>query len=302
MRARPPIVALLALAPLLGWGFGPAHADPLACQAQFTQAQVIPPSSVQFQTLVGGGFGPWSYLWDFGDGATDTARNPLHQYLQAGFYQASVRVTDWETDEVCRDTVLVIVGYAVDPSCSASASIRWGDAPLSVELSAFPVFACGPGPFTWTWRFGDGQVSTDEFTQHQYAVGGTFWAIATLHTPNGSCQCYPVLRITALGPDVTGFDSERPGSLRLEPAQPNPFGVMTTIAFDLPQPGPTRLTVVDVAGRTVAELVNESRPGGHAMSVWQGRTTTGQVAPPGLYFARLEHRGAVRTTRLVRVR
>lgn len=251
----------------------------------------------------GGGSGARTYIWDFGDNATDTAQNPVHTYPGAGIYQATVQVTDMLSEEVCRDTALVMVGIIADPLCSAGASTRWGDAPLTVDLSAIPVFSCGPEPYTWSWRLGDGGASTDQLPQHVYAVGGTFWAVATLHTATHSCDCYPVLRITALGPDVSGVGPVAPGGeLRIAPAYPNPFGALTTITYDLPRSGPTRLTVVDVSGRVVAELVNEFRPAGRATSVWQGHTTTGRQAPAGLYVARLEHDGVVKTTQIIRVR
>ncbi len=37
------------------------------------------------------------YLWDFGDGNTDTVANPIHEYIQAGTYQVQLRVTDTVT-------------------------------------------------------------------------------------------------------------------------------------------------------------------------------------------------------------
>lgn len=35
-----------------------------------------------------------AYLWDFGDGNTDTNRNPIHEFQRAGVYQIQLRVTD----------------------------------------------------------------------------------------------------------------------------------------------------------------------------------------------------------------
>ncbi|HIH27784.1 MAG TPA: PKD domain-containing protein [Methanoregulaceae archaeon] len=37
---------------------------------------------------------PTSYLWTFGDGATSTAANPVHTYLDPGFYRVSLQVSN----------------------------------------------------------------------------------------------------------------------------------------------------------------------------------------------------------------
>ncbi len=49
---------------------------------------------IQYIPDVVGGFAPYSYLWDFGDGKTSTNANPLHKYEKAGSYTISLTVTD----------------------------------------------------------------------------------------------------------------------------------------------------------------------------------------------------------------
>src|SRR5262249_7511660 len=54
-----------------------------------------PPLKVQFTASVeeeeGG---PWTYAWDFGDGAKSTEQNPVHTYEKVGEYTATLTVTD----------------------------------------------------------------------------------------------------------------------------------------------------------------------------------------------------------------
>ena len=281
-----------------------ACATVLACQANATSDD--PPTMTRYFTaLAGDGTSQCcGFLWEFGDGGTSTEQNPEHTYAQVGIYKAVLTVTDAGSQESCSDTVRIVAGLVERiNTCSADASVRWGQAPLSVTFSANP-HECGPGPPTWTWRFGDGQFSSEQSVVHEYSEPGTFWAVATQHTATGSCDCHPgAYRITALKSDIVGVaHPARDGGLRLEPARPNPFGLMTTIAFDLPRPGHARLTILDVYGRTVAELVNDFRPAGPAVSIWQGRAATGRIAPPGHYIVRLEHEGVIMSTRLVRMR
>ncbi|MBN2240412.1 MAG: DUF4349 domain-containing protein [Dehalococcoidales bacterium] len=43
---------------------------------------------------ISGGFAPYSYLWDFGDGETSTDENPEHSYDDDGYYTVTLTVTD----------------------------------------------------------------------------------------------------------------------------------------------------------------------------------------------------------------
>jgi hypothetical protein len=49
---------------------------------------------ILFQPVVSGGFTPYSYSWDFGDGKTSTEDQPAHAYRNSGTYSVSLKVTD----------------------------------------------------------------------------------------------------------------------------------------------------------------------------------------------------------------
>jgi hypothetical protein len=93
-----------------------------------------------------------------------------------------------------------------------------------------------------------------------------------------------------------------PTTLRLYPCQPNPFNPRTAIKYDLPESGPVRLSVFDVAGRLVRTLVDESMPPGGHEAVWDGRDSSGREVGSGSYLARLEFGGKVEIVRMGLVR
>jgi len=63
---------------------------------------------------------------------------------------------------------------------------------------------------------------------------------------------------------------------QLEPAYPNPFATETRLAFTLPTPGPADLRLLDLAGREVAVLVQETRAAGrHEVLLRAGSLPTG---------------------------
>ena len=49
---------------------------------------------VQFTGSATGGYRPYSWLWNFGDGQTSTVQNPTHTYVNAGNYTVTLTVTD----------------------------------------------------------------------------------------------------------------------------------------------------------------------------------------------------------------
>jgi len=62
-----------------------------------------------------------------------------------------------------------------------------------------------------------------------------------------------------------------------------------------------RLVLVDVAGRRVRTLVDETLAAGPHELAWDGRDAGGAPAPAGLYWARLDAGGEHATRRLVRL-
>jgi flagellar hook assembly protein FlgD len=74
---------------------------------------------------------------------------------------------------------------------------------------------------------------------------------------------------------------------RLEQNFPNPFNPTTTLAFSIKDKGDVSLTIYDVVGRQVRELVNEQRERGAYKVVWDGQNDSGQTVASGVYFYKL---------------
>ena len=68
---------------------------------------------------------------------------------------------------------------------------------------------------------------------------------------------------------------------------PNPFRPSTRIHFRTRVRGHVRIDILDVAGRRVASLVDDTLPAGEHVTGWDGRTSTGRAASPGMFFYRL---------------
>lgn len=80
---------------------------------------------------------------------------------------------------------------------------------------------------------------------------------------------------------------EMPRANTLKPAYPNPFNPETTLTVRLSEGGRVRLSVFDLAGRRVRELINESMGSGEHRISWNGRDSDGRLQPSGVYYFRL---------------
>jgi hypothetical protein len=66
----------------------------LAVSFTATARTVKEGENTQFDPEISGGFEPYSYNWDFGDGETSTEYRPLHSYKSDGTYTVTLTVTD----------------------------------------------------------------------------------------------------------------------------------------------------------------------------------------------------------------
>ena len=77
---------------------------------------------------------------------------------------------------------------------------------------------------------------------------------------------------------------------------PNPFNPATTIQFTLSEATQVRLTIYNILGQSVRELVNGGQGAGIYRVTWDGRDSFGEAVTSGVYLYRLEA-GANRSVR-----
>jgi gliding motility-associated-like protein len=106
-------------------------------------------------------------LWDFGDGATSSARNPSHFYSGVGTFTATLTVTGATGCTSQKSIKIVVKG----PSTSFSYSNLIGCKPLT---STFRVRT--ERSLTLLWDFGDGTAlrAPDSVVTHTYSKAGSY--------------------------------------------------------------------------------------------------------------------------------
>lgn len=97
-------------------------------------------------------------------------------------------------------------------------------------------------------------------------------------------------------------DDELPSGFALKGNYPNPFNPETTIEFSLHESGFAGLTIYNLAGQKVRELVSGTLSEGVHSVVWNGLNDNGLPVSAGLYMSRLTMGDAVTTGRMVLVK
>jgi hypothetical protein len=128
------------------------------------------------------------------------------------------------------------------------------------------------------------------------ATGAGGAIAAWTDTRNGKdADIYAVQILEAEPLDVPGVGGR--GTVFLA-SSPNPARGSLMLRFALPQDGEARLSIYDLSGRRVRELISGARPAGAQSIAWDLRDANGIAVRPGLYFARLEAAGRSLTQRL----
>ena len=88
---------------------------------------------------------------------------------------------------------------------------------------------------------------------------------------------------------------------RLLQNYPNPFNPAAAIVFYVPEGHPQTVTlkVYDVTGALVKTLVDDVRPPGRHVAVWDGRDDHGTAVGTGIYFCRLKEDAFTSTKKML---
>ena len=123
------------------------------------------PGSVTFRDMSTGSVTDW--LWRFGDGYTSTDHNPVHLYNDPGTYTVNLTVSGPTGSDSTEKQ-----GYIKAGSMPLwfYANITSGTTPFSVQFNATSVIA----PDTWSWYFGDGEISGIRNATHTYSKPGDY--------------------------------------------------------------------------------------------------------------------------------
>lgn len=120
-----------------------------------------------FNSTFGGGQGPYTFFWDFGDGTTSNQQYPVHQYPNNSTWTPCLTVTD---SLGCDTTVC----HAVQVNCTPPQCDAFFNYSFAACDSLFFYPTQQGAQYSYSWDFGDGTNSTQANPGHQYTADGTY--------------------------------------------------------------------------------------------------------------------------------
>lgn len=152
----------------------------------------IAPATFEFETSVVGGTGPYTYLWNFGDGSSSEEIDDdtvLHTFEQAGTYTATLTVTD-SAGQTGTDTQQVNVeeppanGTTIAERLTVSFTVDSTNGDTAPATFLFEADAQdGTPPYTsHSWDFGDGsqQQGDGQSINHTFEQAGNYTVSLTV--------------------------------------------------------------------------------------------------------------------------
>ncbi len=112
----------------------------------------------------------------------------------------------------------------------------------------------------------------------------------SIHTPD--FQSY-ILFMQDLGSTLSASNGQAqvPRALTLDANYPNPFNPSTSIKFSIPTDGMVNVSIYNIKGQKVKELVKDKLLAGNHSIKWNGTDASNRLVGSGLYFIRIEHDG-----------
>ncbi|PSR04883.1 MAG: hypothetical protein BRD50_02570 [Bacteroidetes bacterium SW_11_45_7] len=129
-----------------------------------------------------------SYIWDFDDGDSVTAKNPKHLYDTSGNYNVTLTVV---SDSGCVDQVTNQVTVESEPVAAFSAPNVCDGTSVSFTNQS----TLGVGVMNFEWDFGDGTSTTTSSPTHAYSDTGTYTVTLVAET-NAGCTDTAINTVT----------------------------------------------------------------------------------------------------------
>jgi len=101
---------------------------------------------------------------------------------------------------------------------------------------------------------------------------------------------------------ATESEMSVPSNFQLKQNYPNPFNPVTTINFDLSENSNVKLSIYDMTGRLINELVNTEMNIGNHSVYWNGLDINGNNVGAGIYLYKLQTDNFTQTKKMILLR
>ncbi len=132
-----------------------------------------------------------NYLWNFGDGNTDTSQNPTHIYTSSGTYTVCLYVISTYDSlglpVICDSTCTSVTVGGYTAPCQAGYYLGI-DTANRYNLYIINNSTGTSSTTNYSWSFGDGTTSTAQYPTHQYSTFGLYNLCLTISDSAAGCS------------------------------------------------------------------------------------------------------------------
>jgi gliding motility-associated-like protein len=168
------------------------------------------------------------WLWDFGDGSTDTTQHPEHVYTTQGNYNVSLQVRN---SRGCINTLTRIQHIKLNNGVKAGFSFSAPNSCKPPTSISFTNSSTGTGVLFYQWDFGDGGSSTAANPVHVYNTPGTYNVKLVVRNNTGCIDSLTIFQAITIGTvnadfSVPALVCEGASIPFSNTSQPNPVGAL----------------------------------------------------------------------------
>jgi flagellar hook assembly protein FlgD len=80
---------------------------------------------------------------------------------------------------------------------------------------------------------------------------------------------------------------------------PNPFNPVTTLVYELSEDALVSMSVHDLSGRLVKDLISERQSAGHRTIKWDATNNSGQAVSAGVYLYKIQIGDMMQTKKMI---
>lgn len=237
------------------------------------------------------------YSWDFGDGKTSDARNPIHLYEKPGLYQVTLNIRTRKCES--KLTLLVWTNGKVPPTNNCQAyfyPVIKGDMIVFIDQSIGVIKRR-------KWDFGDGTGSDARSPEHLFKKYGRYKVQLTIVTQDGCTHSYEMWIDTAT-PIPVDVNNPKQGetnkTVHLPEAKlfPNPALEELNIEWESLK-GVYDWTISDLSGKIIKRGKNANAPISPILGPQQIRIPISDL-PRGIYLIQFAFEGRMMIDRFIK--